>query len=565
MNYLERITDKERQLSALIKRMDEDVLLYYLSPYKMMDDTGKKRISGSVSVTLNRTGVLAWNVIAGMGRASEQVIVESEGKRVDTHYVEDFVKAAFASANAQRVARGGWPLNPYADEQVCIRGGCARKVLFQDNEKGIFTPEITPWDIRYVTYEVGGEGLEWAAYKTLRSKELVEAEYANIPKLGGGTRSVTVSGKEAEVIDVWDREHNEVWIDKKLEFEQPHSFGFCPVVIEKVTLGSMLADRNSLSHGGESIFFLIRGIAPELNRLASIMQTLNLLSVKGPQQYSPGGGAPGETPEYDEALSPGAMTNVGTGGRIGPIDFGDAQASAQIAYAQLEKAAEQGSLSSFDLGTFTQQMSAVALVQIGEGRDQVFAPRLDTKARHNVATANMAIEQTIQTGHGVELGTRGHKRLFDIGKLEGEYEISYKYFPKSPTEDIARFIMADHASRWLSDEDIAKDILRREDPAGDRRRKLVDKASLLSPTVMRYEVIQALLDMAEAGDEDAEKKAKIMTAEIGMTIGQVMQGGIPQAETRPESMLPLLAPGGKSSAKKAAELQGLPRPEVGGE
>ena len=96
----------------------------------------------------------------------------------------------------------------------------------------------------------------------------------------------------------------------------------------------------------------------------------------------------------------------------------------------LDKAMQEGSLSAFDLGTFSQPMSAIALIEIGEGRDQVFAPRLGARGMMNQQMADMIIEQVSQIGGSVELGTKGHKRTFETSMLEGEYETHYQYFVK---------------------------------------------------------------------------------------------------------------------------------------
>ena len=105
---------------------------------------------------------------------------------------------------------------------------------------------------------MGDNGVEWANNESKRSKDLIEAEYG-----------IVVSGKEGLVWDTWDTEHNEVWIDKEKVLEQGHPWDFCPVSIEVVSLGygAMLLDDDSVLYEGESIFFLIRELVPELNRV----------------------------------------------------------------------------------------------------------------------------------------------------------------------------------------------------------------------------------------------------------------------------------------------------------
>ncbi|GAH15465.1 unnamed protein product, partial [marine sediment metagenome] len=182
-------------------KADEDLL--YLVKYVMMDASGKK-VEDIVNVTLNRPAVFAANAISALGSTSEQRVVVSNVGGFDTHYVEEFQDAGFASAN-DRLRKQGKPLlNPFADVQFSIRGRTARRVLFRmgpgPEGKEILIPDIVPWDGRFVTYEIGENGLDWGAYEMTRSKAAIEAEYG-----------IVVTGKTGKVLDVWDTEHNEIW------------------------------------------------------------------------------------------------------------------------------------------------------------------------------------------------------------------------------------------------------------------------------------------------------------------------------------------------------------------
>ncbi|GAG94870.1 unnamed protein product, partial [marine sediment metagenome] len=258
----------------------------YLKKYVMSDAKGRA-IPDIVNVTLPLPGRFFNDVVSLLGTAKEQSIVETEDKGIDTTEIEGFREAAFGAANARLRLQGKFELNPWWDFHSCIRGGAAARCLFRigdvvraGKKEQMLIPDITPWDIRYVTSAVGEQGLDWAAYKTTRTKDAIEAEKWVIES------GFTLTAKEAEVLDVWDTEHNEVWVAGDKVFEQPHDFGFCPVVIRYVVLGSMLADKDSLEHQGEGLFFLIRDAIPELERLLSIMQTLNLLSLKPPKFIS---------------------------------------------------------------------------------------------------------------------------------------------------------------------------------------------------------------------------------------------------------------------------------------
>lgn len=535
-DYFELVQQKEDERSELIARMEEDKDLLYLKKY-IMTDVKNRAVKDIVNVTLNRPALFAANVMSALGKTTEQIVVDSEVKDFDAAEVEDFVRAGFAAANERLVKQGRPQLNPFLDEQFCIRGRGATLVVFQ-MVNGVLIPDIIPWDSRYVTYEVGADGLEWAAYKTERSRAAIEAEYG-----------ISIKDKSGKVLNVWDMEHNEVWVAEERVVDQKHTFDFTPVVIRVVTLGSMLADADAMAHQGESLFFLIRGIIPELNRLVSIMQTLNLKTIKKPMKVKMKG--KGEAPPYDEIADAGQTVRMEPDEDIAPIDFGDAQRSANIAYQMLDKAIQEGSLSSFDLGTFTQPMSAVALIEIGEGRDQIFAPRLGARGMMNQQIADMFTEQVIQMGGNIELGTKGHKRSFSTSKLKGEYEVVFQYFIKSPRIDAGLYSLAAAAGNLIPDKAKREEILQREDPDGDVAQLRWEEAERISPGIKINRIVKSL---AEQG-EDLE--AEILSAEMGVSLKQMLAGEVgqvpkPEEEDLPTQVVPMFG-GGKETMPKPPE------------
>ena len=263
MDYLQKVRDKEEEEKTLYNRMQADSDMLYLKKFELKDIRGR-RIPDIVNVTLNKPAVFAANVVSAINGVKQQVIVESDDRKVDTTEIESFQNMAFSAANFRLMRRGLPLLNPFTDVQTCFRGRMARRVLFR-KEEGEIIPDIMSWDGRYIRYEMGQDGLNWAAYSTIRSKAEIESEYP----------LAVVKGKTGRVLDIWDAWHNEVWVDEKTVVYREHSYGFTPVVIQVVPLGygSILMDANRIEHNGESIFFLIRDIVPQLNMLISILQT----------------------------------------------------------------------------------------------------------------------------------------------------------------------------------------------------------------------------------------------------------------------------------------------------
>jgi len=261
------VEDKKTELSGLHSRMDTDRQLVELAKF-VLKDVEDHGVPNSVSVTLNDPAVFATNVEAALGKATEQVVVESEDKQLDTAYIEELVRASFISADKRLSKSGRFPLTPYIDQQMCRRGRGAAQCCFRiDKTTGQLIPDIVYWDTRFVYYGMGPDGLAWAAYETERSRDSILAQYpkANVPEEGG------------TILNGWTPERNEVWLgDTDKIVDQKNPYGYVPVCMELVPMGSMLADKDSIANQGESIFFLIRDLVPELNRLVSIIQSLNM-------------------------------------------------------------------------------------------------------------------------------------------------------------------------------------------------------------------------------------------------------------------------------------------------
>ena len=559
MDYKQLVAEKKTEISDLHKRMDDDRKLVELAKY-VLTDADNHNVPHAISVTLNDPAVFATNVESALNGATEQVIVESDDKNLDTTYIEDFLKASFASANARLVKSGRFQLNPFFDQQMCRRGRGAARCLFRMEEDTLIT-DIVPWDTRYFYYVMGKDGLDLAAYETTRSKDLILAEYPE----------ADVKGKTGVVLDIYAKNYHELQIDGEKVIEEKTIYEYPPVCIQLVPMGSMLADKDSFKYQGESIFFLIRDLIPELNRLVSIIQSLNQKALDNAILWK-SKDASQEPPEsYRKLTKPGSMTKAEIGGGAEPVNYGEIKRSAYLLHSMIETRIQRGSLSNLDLGIMgNQPWSAIALIEIGEGRDQVFLPRLGARGLLKQQLAEMIIDQIIKTGAtSVEIGTRGHKRSFNVSKLQGEYEIAFKYFIKSPKVDVARFSMAAAAGNLIPDKAKRRDILQREDPEDDERQLRWEEAERLSPAIKMNRTIMALIEMAKKGDKHAEFEAELMSAEMGINLKQMLAGDTkqipkPEEAEKPQALLPMFG-GAAGSARKAAELQATPRAEEGEE
>lgn len=551
----------ERLASGLEGRMDDDRALVELSKYSLLDVNGAD-VPNAISITLNDPGVFATNVESALGNAVEQIAVETEDKNLDTAYIEDVVKAAFAAADKRRTRIGKWALNPFLDQQMCRRGRGVARVLFRlDPKTKVLIPDIKAWDSRRFYFKMGEEDFEWGGYESTRTVGKLRAQYpkADIPGL---------DDEEVLVWEILDKEKQYLWVNEIEAFNQvyPIPYGRVPIAYQVVPMGSSMSDKESKVHEGESIFFLIRDLLPELNRLVSIIQTLNSKAVDDAMLWKSEKGETGAPPKFRALTKPGSMTAAELLGGAELVPYGELKRQAYLLHTMIETRIQRGSLSNLDLGIMgNQPWSAVALMEIGEGRDQVFLPRLGARGSLKQQIAEMFIEQMILIGKStIEIGARGHQRSFQKSKLLGAYEVGFKYFIKSPKTDAARFSMAVAAGNLISEKSKRRDILQREDSDEDERWLRWEEMELLVPAVKMRRGIKALLEMAERGDKDAEAEAKLVLDTLGMTVEQTLSGNSEQipATEKPKQPTPLVSmfgKGGSSSSQKAGNLQAQER------
>lgn len=565
-NYLELHKEKKAERKDLNERRDKDNEMVTSFAY-IMKGTGKKKkaITDVINVTMNRLKVFKAYVEAALHKADEKSFVESDNEQVKKDEIKDFIDAGFDSANSLRFSKGQFPLEPYFDDQACMRGEIAALTAFEmmpikDGKEAHLNTNITPWDTRFITYDPKDEGLAWAGYETTKTKGMIESE----PWFEKAT--IKETGKEALVLNLWTPEDNIIYITEKEVFRQPNPFGYIPISVQKVPIGSMLADKDVLQYQCESIFFLVRDLIEEYYRCVSVLQTLNFLSIKQATQQAMPSGQKDASYEPDD-LRPGSNVGVDQVNAISLIPYGKAERSMILALQEINKAINDGTLARITLGDLPGELSAVALIQIEQGQGQVYMPRLGARGLEKEQIARMFIKQSKDLGTTIEMGTEGHKRTWKTSDLEGEYEIGFKYSSKSPETDFARISMAKSYVNVIDEEAILRDVLKRDDPEGDLKKLNRQRLRKFVPSLLIYDGILALAEAHEDGDESAAAELAIAEAQLGVSAKQLLAGNLPQAEQEPRAQpsdIPLITSAGRrTSAQEAADLIRTPTEEEG--
>ncbi|KKM75071.1 hypothetical protein LCGC14_1393950 [marine sediment metagenome] len=571
MATLQDVLLKEGQMGPLHKRMDADKDLYLLKEYILRDANGHK-VDDVIHVTLNRPALFAAHVISSLMAASQQIQVKGQDlKDEDTSPVEEFLKAVFRSADNLLLLRDEPMLIPFTDEQNCIRGRSAARVTVR-MVNGQLVPEILPLDTRYFTYEVGVDGILWGAYRTWRNIADIKSEYpeakatGTITRFFGGIANMFTGRIPAqdmlEVVDLWDRHTNQVYVGGSLVREATENkYGEPPFVVKRVPLGSMLKDRDNLGHEGESIFFLMRTIMPEFNRLASIFQTANINRVKGATQWHTKLGTQASLPESGGKM--GTETAAEIGGGYSKVPQDDMGQTGRLMHSWLSEDLQSGSLSQADLGNANFPMPGVAIIALAEASGEVFLPRLETKGVLFRLISEMVIRQTLALGlPSVDLGTKGHEQRYEVAPLENSYNIDFLYTVKNPQLDVALLGVAESSERFFDRRTTLETVLRVPNPSEIEARRRSDDAELFSPGLRAYRDAKALFAQGK------RIEATIMADEMGLTLEELLEGETAPKPggDRPQPIRNTPVPGTKAfSNKQSSDLRGEPGPSVGEE
>ena len=551
------------EFADVFKRMDEDESLMLLDEYEMKD-WAQNPVDGIFNVTSNLPATFNAHVKTSLMQAEQQVRVEGEQMGEDQQTeIEEFLVMALGDANRLLRARGEPTLRSSTADQVNLRGRAANRTTSRI-VAGRLIPGILPLDSRQLVWERSAEAFRWTAYRTWRSAADINDEYPGAGVKGSG---------DTEVIDIWDETQNMVLVNgKEARAPYTHRYAGNPTGVEIVQLGSTLKTQKSRPAYGESIYFLMRKMPEQLNLILSVMQTVNVTAVKGGKTYHTKEGGRAKIPADIDMM--GAWTALEIDGTVQLVPTGDIKDASRLMHSTIMRFMQIGGMSLTDFGNLTFPLSAVALVELGEQGGAIFLPRLGTQGLLYEKTCEAIIKQTVDSGaNAVMLGPPGRERVFQVKDLRGSYGITFEYFIKDPATDVARIQVGEAAKAIGVDEDtIRRDILKLPNPDEVKRRKLIERASEISPAIEKFDIASALLREGQRTQDTALLvKARIMAEDMGTTIEELLGGEVadPQVSVEPArnqgNLMPLVDEGTRAASNtRATQLQGQVAEGAGG-
>jgi len=547
-----KVEEYKGLFGSLFKRMDQDRDLYLLKPYIFRNVQGQP-VKDADNVTLNAPALYADKVQSAMVGANRRIKVIGNIKDSQKSIIQNFCDAVELDIEEKLEKMGEPALYPFIVEQVCLRGREAVRVAMLDVE-GKLTLDVMAYDTRYFVNRYTKKGLDWAASFTNRLKADIKDDYGYDAKT-----------ENLEVVDFWDMDRNKVWTHDKVFHTADHSLGFTPIALQIVPSGSMLKDSDNLKHRGESLYRNSRALFPELNKTATILQSLNVMQFRPALQRASQAGEMA-TPVNEYPHGSGKVSNVEITGGIRAMPLADIHSATRLFYSALEAYLQRATLPAIDYGNLSFPLSAVAIKKLTENKNEIFIPRLHSIAKLYVQIMKMSIGMLIKYQGEIELGPEGHKTKFSYKDLEGEYTLEYSFKTVSPEEDIANYAIAEHAMNFLDTKTVLTDILGLEHPEEVMNNRMIDKAALQDPAIGLFRSIHALITQADL-DPTKNIEARIAMERLATVIAQrhapeqpdeatlARENATAQPGSQGQGYLPLFGGGQGGARKSTVEVQ----------
>lgn len=524
-----KVETREGDFEARNTRMDSDFERWNLTEKGLPTDYDitTKALTGAhetdVEIVSNDLRTYSDNVQAILSDAEMQIFVrmaeaEGEDKRDDIGKLERLFRFALAMAD-ERLRRMLLP--PLRESLIwysLVRGWVAgRFLIWKDTSRNAIF-DFLSLDPRWLTYEVGSEGLMWTGYKTFRPGAALKAEYNHDAK----------DKEDNPVIDYWKQLEkgkisNAVICDETFLYG-PKTYDMLsfPILVTPVATRPPITGSTGSEKGGygDSIFAPARSINEIRNRFASIVATHANLLAKQPviNYYGKKGIQLKDTVYLAEAV-----LNLPAGeNKLEPAPMKEISPTVVSIMNWLSEQMERATLPNIPVTTPPPSGTLYNLVQ--EAGNRVFNPQLKNLSYFYADILRLTEEQLVSNKIKVDVRQEEKRKYFEVQvtpvDLKKPHMIKVEFTARTPWTQLDTYQIADMAKRLgLPDAFIHEYILKLPDPKG-----LGDLSAIElfehSPKGAMLRAISALMKTGrqdEAEDIMRDLYAMAMAEEMGET------------------------------------------------
>ena len=457
-------------------RMEDDHSLYRLDPY----DAGE----GYQSYTSNEPQTFADKVIGWITSAEMTVRVPHDGAdqelRTKNDEKERFLIGILKSADERLCSLMMPPLRDQLAWYSAIRGWYAGRALLAKRDDGSTYVDITPWEPLHTYWGLGPEGLEWACYKMIKTKDQIFAQYNvkvdwDTPQTAEGSFVYDFYDKEMNTIVIYNGNTNNP-LTRVVKKQTRHGASKVPVFLGPVGATPLIVGlantsiTDTVADMGESVFRSTRELYPKHNLMMSTMLELTARSRRQGLKVRSRDGT--KTLDEDPYLE-GSEISLAQGEEVEPLGLLEVAKETGAFMGLVAGELQRGSLPHSVYGEVPFQLSGYAINTLRQGVDTVVGKYLRSIEKAYRMIFNIISDQYSSGSYkAMEVSGMDKNRTYfsqeitpDVIKGSGSPEVHL--IGQLPQDDMTKFSMAQIAREGptplLSDRAIRDRILAIQD------------------------------------------------------------------------------------------------------
>lgn len=541
------VDKRAEELKDLYDRFEEDLDKHRLTPYNMGKDYE--------NVTSNQPRTLLYKLINPLAYAPVKATIplqeENEEERRDISKGEYLFYGCMNLANSRLKSVVSPTIQALLAYYSGANGWYAERVfIHKKHKKGKTIPDIQVWDLRQVTWDVGGDGLLWACHTKLISSKQAETEH-NVDATG-------IFGKSKnniKVYDFWDDEINAIIVNGEFTKKPTkHNLDHIPIFINFVGPTPFIQStkfEDTIKDMGEGALASNRNLTEPINKMLTSWLTIVAQGAHNPLAITSSGGKKTfeKSPYYKGAV---VQLDADKNEKVEPLYKPEMPKEAQAAMAQLQTLVDMGGLSAVNYG----------MVPFGESGYQTNILR--QLAIEGMVPIQKAVEEGLTWIHRELLtqyaksklgklklhGRNGSNEYFDVElspqDVKGDWFPEVKIQPSLPQD-----FRADAATASLLVRDglysrlTARDqILLLQNPELEEDRVLIEQARRIPSLMVRDMAIKLIEvegrpDLAKALIREFESKVTMeeeKTRPRGEAVQPEYATGLPEEALPPEEL-----------------------------